>query len=97
MVTRWGTKGEPNCWCYDCHNRGDIDGDCAIGGTDIMGFDATSGWSYAFTSGYGADSDIDYDGAIGGTDIMGYDGSSGWSNGFSNQCGPCVQGVIMNP
>ena len=98
MVTRWGTLGKPDCWCYDCHHRADINGDCAIDGTDIGGINPTSGWQYAFSTGYGADSDINYSGPpIDGTDIGGYDANSGWQKGFSSQCGACTPGVIMNP
>ena len=96
MVALWVAKGKPPCWCYDCHHRADINGDCILDGTDILGFNPTSGWSYAFSSGYGADSDINYDNLIDGTDILGYDPGSGW-NKFTSGCGTCTPGVIMNP
>jgi hypothetical protein len=102
MVTLWGTLGEPNSWCYDCHHMADIDGDCAIGGTDINGMvgEPGSGWFSAWNVGYDKHSDIDYDGTIGGTDINGYIGTlSGWFAAWNSGGCPvgCTPGVIMNP
>jgi hypothetical protein len=31
----WVLAGEPNCWCYDCYDCGDTDGDCQLTFADI--------------------------------------------------------------
>lgn len=90
MYDLWVLKGEPESWCYECHSKGDINDDCAIDGTDIMGYSATTGWSYSFNTAYTPGADINNDGAIDGTDIMGFNATSGWAYGFNNQCGTCT-------
>jgi hypothetical protein len=89
MFDLWVSKGKPCEWCYDCHYRGDINGDCVIDSTDLLGTGVGDGWSDAWNTAWNAGSDTNNDGVIDSTDLLG-SGSDGWSNGWNNGCGACV-------
>jgi hypothetical protein len=90
-VNEWILQGEPNDWCYDCHCRGDINGDCVVDVSDILGTPEVNGWSHAWnTSIYNSQSDTNYDGVVDVTDILGAGTTDGWSNGWALDCNtPC--------
>jgi len=107
MYDRWVTLGRPNCWCYPCHYRGDINGDCLVNATDLMGTDGPGGaildgwrdgWNFPYTA-LIACADINNDGLINATDLMGTDGPggaiiNGWRDGWTFGCpGGCLPGV----
>ena len=98
MVALWESIGEPDCWCYDCHNLGDIDGDCKITTTDILGYEPNTGWRYAWNNSatdYKPCSDIDNSGAIDVTDVLGYEPNTGWRPGW-NDFKNCKPGCDAN-
>jgi hypothetical protein len=89
MFNLWVAKGKPCEWCYECHYRGDINGDCIIDSTDLLGTgDGSDGWSYAWNTDWNAGSDTNNDGIIDSTDLLG-SGSDGWSVGWNTGCGTC--------
>jgi hypothetical protein len=94
MYDNWVQIGKPEEWCYDCHYRGDVTGDCAIDSDDILGTADVNGWSDAFSSGDVNDSpgsDTNNDLNIDSSDILGTGNQDGWSEGFTNDCpGTCV-------
>ena len=94
-VNEWVAQGEPESWCYPCHCRGDINGDCFIDAFDLQGTDGQGGvldgWVDAWLTAYDADCDTNYDGSIDAADLQGVDGQGGvldcWVDGwFSGGC-----------
>jgi hypothetical protein len=86
MVDRWVTLGKPDCWCYPCHCRGDINNDGLINNTDLKGVAAQS-WKYAWIT-YHHCSDTNYDGSINNSDLKGTGLGDGWRSGWNNGCPP---------
>ncbi|MHC4467394.1 MAG: dockerin type I repeat-containing protein, partial [Planctomycetota bacterium] len=86
---KWISLGQPVSWCYPCHCRGDINNDCLINSTDILGSAIVKGWQYAWanrTTDYQPQADTNYDGKINSSDILGTGYGDGWSNGWSSKC-----------
>ena len=81
MYDLWVSVGEPNCWCYDCHWRGDSDGDCDVDITDIYAF--LDGWADWASAPCG---DTDNDGDVDITDI--YNFLDGWNYSCTDPCHP---------
>lgn len=79
MYAKWEEAGKPDCWCYDCHSKGDTDGDCAVGIDDISNL--VIGWGDWASAPCG---DTDNDGAVGIDDVT--NAVDGWTNG----CGECT-------
>jgi hypothetical protein len=73
------TLGKPECWCYDCHCKGDANGDCIIDAGDAMSFVAD--WNS-----YGPCGDTDYDQDVDAGDAMAF--VDGWNNGCPAGCVP---------
>jgi hypothetical protein len=94
MYNRWVTLGEPNSWCYDCHYRGDINGDGIISTGDLLGLSgppAIAGWNSAWSTGYNPQSDTNNDGIISTGDLLGVSDPNitqpnGWVAGWNNGC-----------
>jgi hypothetical protein len=88
--------GWPDCWCYDCHVRGDTNGDNVIDSTDLLGTDGPGGaildgWYDAWNTAYDACADTSNDGIIDSTDLLGTDGPGGaildgWYDGWNSGC-----------
>jgi hypothetical protein len=83
MVTKWGepTVPNPESWCYDCHWRGDTDGDCDVDSTDIFKF--LDGWNDWANNPQG---DTDNDGDVDSTDV--FTALDGWNLGCTDPCHP---------
>jgi hypothetical protein len=82
MRDLWDSLGQPDCWCYDCHWKGDTDGDCDVDYYDVT--DAVDGWNdYNVTNPDGLCADVDNDGDVDYYDVT--DVRDGWDNG----CGDC--------
>ena len=83
MRDLWDSLGQPICWCYDCHWKGDTDGDCDVDYYDVT--DAVDGWNdYNDTNPDGLCADVDNDGDVDYYDVT--DVRDGWDNG----CGDCT-------
>jgi hypothetical protein len=95
------SMGNPECWCYDCHFRGDVDGNGLINVSDVAGSDGPGGtildgWVDAWNTAYTvltACADINNDGLINVSDVAGSDGPGGtvidgWVDGWNNGCPP---------
>ncbi len=80
MVTKWEELGKPDCWCYDCHCRGDVDGNGRIRTSD------SEAWRDAWDVAYDACCDTNYDGRIRTSDSDGTGIGDGWKNGWDNGC-----------
>lgn len=79
QVARWVDLGEPCCWCYDCHCKGDVDGNCVVEPDDVT--EAAQGW-LVYADGYC--SDTDYNGVIEPDDITNI--ADGWINDCPSPC-----------
>jgi hypothetical protein len=96
MRTLWDSLGQPECWCYDCHFRGDTNDDGVIDSTDLLGTDGPGGsvydgWYDAWNIAYHPCADTSNDGIIDSTDLLGSDGPGGsildgWYDGWNNGC-----------
>jgi len=96
MYDLWVGYGRPDCWCYPCHFRGDINGDGWIDFGDIAGSDGVGGtifdgWLDSWNIQYHPCSDINNDGWIDFGDIAGSDGiggtvMDGWLDGWNTGC-----------
>jgi len=96
MYDLWKTLDSPECWCYDCHFRGDINNDGWIDFADIVGTDGIGGtiydgWLDSWNIQYHPCSDINNDGWIDFGDIVGSDGiggtvMDGWLDGWDTGC-----------
>jgi hypothetical protein len=76
---RWVGLGKPCCWCYDCHCKGDTDGNCTVNPDDVT--EAAEGW-IVYANGYCADTD--YNGTVNPDDITAF--ADGWINGCPGVC-----------
>lgn len=76
---RWVGLGKPCCWCYDCHCKGDTDGNCTVNPDDVT--EAAEGW-LVYANGYCADTD--YNGTVNPDDITAF--ADGWINGCPGVC-----------
>lgn len=104
MYDLWVTLNKPDCWCYPCHFRGDIDGNCIIGFADVIGTDGVGGvifdgWLDSWNIQYHPCCDIDNNGIIGFADVIGADGVGGaildgWLDGWNTDCPVgCTPGI----
>lgn len=78
-VDLWVALGNPCCWCYDCHSKGDIDGNCTVNPDDVT--EAAAGW-IVYADGYC--SDTDYNDSVNPDDITAM--ADGWINGCPGVC-----------
>lgn len=77
MRDLWESLGEPASWCYDCHYRGDTDGDCDVDADDVSVL--VDGWGA-----YEPAADTDNDGDVDADDVANL--VTGWNEG----CGTCT-------
>jgi hypothetical protein len=81
MYNLWLSLGRPECWCYDCHSKGDSDGDCDVDTGDITTLIA--GWNSYLN---GLCTDTDNDGDVDTGDVT--NTLNGWNNGCPPGCVP---------
>jgi hypothetical protein len=80
----WVLAGEPNCWCYDCYDCGDTNGDCALTFADVSTLIA--GWP---PNPFDACADLtkDLDMTFGDVSVL----IANWPpNGACDNCGECT-------
>lgn len=81
MKDKWILADKPDCWCYECHWRGDTDGDCDIDYTDVMNvLDGWNDWNVDPCGDTDNDGDVDY------TNVMRV--IDGWNLGCTDPCHP---------
>jgi len=70
MYDLWDSLGKPECWCYDCHWRGDSNGDCLVFSMDVtIAFTGWLDYQKAELNHYGYCADTNNDGIVFNEDV----------------------------